>query len=102
MSVDFSATPKGEVTTNPSDTPLFAATPVWERSRKRRAASRPARVAADTAAADAATAQERVTPRRESPATAESFDDRAGDRRSGVAPVAIAAGVIVLAGLGAA
>lgn len=99
MSVDFNSMPSTEPGLGESETPMFAGVPSWERNRKRRSfggKARPAvaepvapRNAADVAAGETAFAA--------APAHATR-----PVKKSGVAPLAIAAGIIAVGGLAAA
>jgi hypothetical protein len=102
MSVDFNSMPTTEPGLGESETPMFAAVPAWERSRTRRSfgggksrtvAAEPVapRNAADVAAGDAAVA------------AAPAYTTRTVKKNSvGVAPLAIAAGIVAIGGLAAA
>ena len=106
MSVDFNNTPTDSILNKPSDVPMFGPTPVWERNGKRRRGASPraaperatftapmgepvrtaAQLAGDPIAASYAAAPRAETTSRK-------------PVKSGVSPIAIAAGVIVLAGI---
>jgi len=101
MSVDFNSMPTNEPGLGESDTPMFAGPPSWERNRKRRSfgggkshtvVAEPAtpRNAADVAAADATFA------------AAPTYSTRTVKKSGGVAPLAIAAGIVAIGGLAAA
>ena len=102
MSVDFNSMPSNEPGLGESDTPMFAGVPSWERNRKRRSlgggksrtvAAEPVapRNAADIAAGD------------EAFAAAPTYTTRTVKKSGGgVAPLAIAAGIVAIGGLAAA
>ena len=132
MTIDFSATPDNSPTTNESDSPMFAPVPAWERGKKRRGfgGGRTSRVAEEprsfasepettTAAAEqGAYAFDPIGPTGSAqPTESQPTDSQAGEsmfagtpsyagvtarRKGSGAPVAIAAGIILLGGLGAA
>lgn len=139
MPVDFSNTPNDSILNQPSDSPMFGSTPIWERNRKRKlgggskAASAepvvrheraPVRHEAATAAPQRPVFAERPIAQRATPAAAsgsalnepivrnpafESSAPRTAAKRtpspkgkSGASPIAIAAGLAVVVGLGAA
>ncbi|MDB5499851.1 MAG: hypothetical protein JWP28_3882, partial [Phenylobacterium sp.] len=131
MTIDFSATPDNSPTTNESDSPMFAPVPAWERGKKRRGfgGGRTSRVAEEprsfasepettTAAAEpGAYAFDPIGPTGSAqPTESQPTDNQAGEsmfagtpsyagvtaRRKGSGAVAIAAGIILLGGLGAA
>ena len=102
MSVDFNSMPKTEPGLGESDTPMFAGVPSWERNRKRRSfgggktrtvVAEPVtpRNAADVPVSDSAFA------------TAPTYSTRTVKKSGGgVAPLAIAAGIVAIGGLAAA
>jgi hypothetical protein len=117
VTIDFNSTPGGGPTNSESDSPMFAATPAWERGKKRRSfggsASQvepePRSFAADTsdrapaAVMTGATAGAMASdPTTDSFAAAPSYATRPAHRRSATAPIVIAAGIILVGGLAAA
>ena len=109
MSVDFNSTPLNSPTTNESETPMFAAVPAWERSStkrrgfgggKRRSAAPEPTVfdAAPVAGLGGTTAESEDVAF----AAAPTYSTRTVKKSSGMAPLAIAAGIIAVGGLAAA
>lgn len=119
MTIDFSATPDDSPTSKESDSPMFAPTPAWERGKKRRGfgggrvaeeprSFAPAPEAPAAAAETGAYAIDPIGPAGSAQPTESMFAGTpsyagvtARHKGSG-APVAIAAGIILLGGLGAA
>jgi hypothetical protein len=128
MTIDFSATPDNSPTNTESEGSMFAPTPAWERSKKRRmfgsrarsadtarVAEEPRSFAAepetDTLAGDQrAYAFDPIGPTDESAfasteepafASTPSYANVTARRKTSVAPVAIAAGIVLIGGLAA-
>jgi len=127
MTIDFSATPQDSPTNTQSDSPMFAPVPAWERGKKRRGfgGGRTSRVdeeprsfAAEPEISAAAAEQGAYAfdpigpagsarPTESQPtesvfAGTPSYAGVTARRKGNGAPVAIAAGIILLGGLGAA
>jgi len=116
MSVDFNSTPLDRSTTPQSETPMFAPIPSWERNKKRRglgAGKRDTSVREPTvfdaapeatyaSAPDAAFAAPIDEPADATFAAAPAYATRPMKKSSGMAPLAIAAGIIAVGGLAAA
>ena len=105
MSGDFNSKPLTEPGLGESETPMFAAVPAWERNSKRRGFGGKAR------SAPPVVATEPVAPRNAADvaadeatfAAAPTYTTRTVKKSGGgIAPVAIAAGVIAIGGLAAA
>jgi hypothetical protein len=102
MSVDFNSMPKTEPGLGESETPMFAGVPSWERNRKRRSfgggksRTAPAEPVAPRNAADVPVSDSAF-------ATAPTHSTRTIKKSGGgVAPLAIAAGIVAIGGLAAA
>jgi len=104
MSVDFNSMPSTEPGLGESDTPMFAGVPSWERNRKRRSFGGKARSAAPVVADEPVVTRNAayVEPKDEAIATAPVYTTRTVKKSGGVAPLAIAAGIVAIGGLAAA
>jgi len=104
MSVDFNSMPRDEPGLGESDTPMFAPVPAWERSRKRRSFGGKARVAAPEVAIEPTPVRNAayVEADDEAFAPTPTYASRTVKRSGGVAPLAIAAGIVAIGGLAAA
>jgi hypothetical protein len=103
MSVDFNSMPRDEPGLGESGTPMFAAVPAWERSRKRGGFGGKARSADPQVAVEPAPVRNAayVETDDEAFATAPTYATRTV-KKSSVAPLAIAAGIVAIGGLAAA
>ncbi len=96
MSVDFNSKPMTEPGLGESDTPMFAGIPSWERNRKRRTFGGKPRAAAAEPVAPRNAAD--VPPRDIAFAAAPVYGARTVRKNGGgVAPLAIAAGIVAIA-----
>ena len=105
MSVDFNSMPTTEPGLGESDTPMFAGIPSWERNRKRRSFGGKSRTVAPVVAAEPVVTRNAayVEPKGEAFATAPVYTTRTVKKSGGgVAPLAIAAGIVAIGGLAAA